>query len=212
MPTKTTAVRHHPRPLRRRTRVITELDLQPTTLPGFSSADSCKDLSTADGAKLKELGSEDETHDDLSESRDGGPLDTPEATSSQTSPVDPSRAPARVFARQEDPLFLRDSRLWNQSNFPMLVVVVASLGNLLIGTDYIMNLFLGAFTIFYLYQIIESPSLLSSCQTSHLLQSLGSSTSNQGPAHVLPTSSHLPTLHPTTPHTSSVLVSSSSSS
>ena len=160
MPTQTTGVRHHLQPLRRRTHVIAALNLQPTASTSFSPADSCKDLPTdtkADDGKLNELISDDESHDSLDDYSDGELPQIPEETLSQTSPVDPSRAPARVSSRQED---LPDSRPWYQSNFPILVAVVSPLGNWFTGTDYIKNLFLIALVVFYLHQLVEGLSFL----------------------------------------------------
>ena len=159
MPTETTAVRYHVQPLRRRTPVVTALNIQPTASTSFS-ADSCKNLATDTNAKMKEIVSEDESHDDLDDSSDGGSPEPPEAASSQTSPMGPSRAPVRAFSHQEDPMFLPDSRPWYQSNFPILLAVVSPLGNWLTGTDYIKNLFLIALVVFYLHQLIEGPSFL----------------------------------------------------
>jgi len=213
MPTQTTAVRYHLQPLRRRSHLIAALDLQPTASPSFSSADSSKNLSTdtkADDAKLKELVSEDESHDDdLDDSSDGRSPEPPEAN-----PVGPSRAPA---SPQEDALFPPDSRPWYQSNFPILVAVASPLANWFTGTDYIKNLFLVALVVFYFHQLIEGLSFLYSPQTSLTpLQSHGRSTSNRDPAHVLSTSPRpsapRPTTPPASPHPSSALSSSSPSS
>ena len=162
---------HHSQLPRRRAHGIAALNLQPTASPSFFSADSCKNLSTdtkADDKKMKELVSDDESHHNLDKSGDGGSPETQEATSSQKSPVGPPRAPVRVFSPQENQSRFPNSRPWHQSYFPILVVLVASFGTWLTGTNHVKNLFVFAFVVIYVYQLSEGPSLLFSRPMSHL--------------------------------------------